>query len=74
MAVRLVLFLLVVVVVYFTSKFCYKMWQSGKIDDELAERKRLKEQADRVAKIEKELPAADAKANDDSIDRFSNRT
>lgn len=74
MAVRLLLFLIAVGVVYCTGKFCYKMFRSGKIDDEAAERKQLKQDADKVAAIEKELPAADAKANDDAIERFSNRT
>lgn len=52
----------------------YRLYRSGKIDDELVERERLAQEAARAEEIEKLYPGIAAKLNKDKVKKFSSRT
>jgi hypothetical protein len=52
----------------------YRLYRSAEIDDELAERKRLEEEAKRLEEIEKLYPGLSATANQEKKKRFVRRT
>jgi hypothetical protein len=52
----------------------YRLYRSAELDDEIAERKRLEEEAKRLEEIEKLFPGATATANQEKKKRFVRRT
>lgn len=50
-----------------------KVYRSGTIEDEAAERKRLADEAAQAEEIEKAFPSASAKMNEDKVRDFSDR-